>query len=55
MLDLGVVILNWNTRDLLRDCLRSVYASAGPLAPAHGLCLVRVSYPGLDLCGADTL
>jgi hypothetical protein len=31
-LDLGVVILNWNTRDLLRDCLRSVYASSGGLA-----------------------
>jgi N-acetylglucosaminyl-diphospho-decaprenol L-rhamnosyltransferase len=30
-LDLGIVILNWNTRDLLRDCLRSVYASRGPL------------------------
>ncbi len=30
MLDLGIVILNWNTRDLLRDCLRSVFASHGP-------------------------
>jgi hypothetical protein len=27
--DLGVVILNWNTRDLLRDCLCSVVASRG--------------------------
>jgi len=27
MLDLGIVVLNWNTRDLLRDCLRSVFAS----------------------------
>lgn len=27
--DLGVVILNWNTRDLLRDCLRSVFRSTG--------------------------
>ena len=34
---------------------RAEPASAGPVAPAHGLCLVRVSYPGLDLCGADTL
>ncbi len=32
MLDLGIVILNWNTRDLLRECLRSVYAARGPLA-----------------------
>lgn len=31
MHDLGIVILNWNTRDLLRECLRSVYASRGPL------------------------
>jgi GT2 family glycosyltransferase len=31
VLDLGIVILNWNTRDLLRDCLRSVYAARGQL------------------------
>jgi N-acetylglucosaminyl-diphospho-decaprenol L-rhamnosyltransferase len=29
MLDLGIVIVNWNTRDLLRECLRSAYASRG--------------------------
>jgi GT2 family glycosyltransferase len=29
--DLGIVCLNWNTRDLLRDCLKSVYASRGPI------------------------
>lgn len=29
MLDLGIVIVNWNTRDLLRDCLISVAASEG--------------------------
>jgi tRNA pseudouridine38-40 synthase len=38
--------------DLLR---RAEPASAGPVAPAHGLCLLRVSYPGLDLLGADAL
>ena len=27
MHDLGIVIVNWNTRDLLRDCLRSLEAS----------------------------
>jgi hypothetical protein len=32
MLDLGIVILNWNTRELLRDCLRSVAAASGNLA-----------------------
>ncbi len=26
MLDLGIVIVNWNTRELLRDCLRSLAA-----------------------------
>lgn len=30
-------------------------ASAGPLAPARGLYLLSVSYPGLDLSGPDTL
>ena len=29
MLDLGIVIVNWNTRDLLRDCLNSVLRSKG--------------------------
>ena len=32
MRDLGIVIVNYNTRDLLRTCLRSVYASTGSLA-----------------------
>lgn len=27
MFDLGIVIVNWNTRDLLRECLRSLAAS----------------------------
>ena len=38
MLDLGIVILNWNTRDLLRACLRSVFASRGTLA--YRVCVV---------------
>jgi N-acetylglucosaminyl-diphospho-decaprenol L-rhamnosyltransferase len=31
MLDLGIVILNWNTRDLLRRCLQTVQASQGDI------------------------
>ena len=38
MPDLGIVILNWNTRGLLRDCLRSVYASRG--AVTFQVCVV---------------
>jgi N-acetylglucosaminyl-diphospho-decaprenol L-rhamnosyltransferase len=31
MLDLGIVIVNYNVRNLLRDCLASVFASRGEL------------------------
>jgi GT2 family glycosyltransferase len=29
MVNLGIVVVNYNTRDLLRTCLHSVYASQG--------------------------
>lgn len=32
MLDLGIVIVNYNVRDLLRDCLASVYDNRGDFA-----------------------
>jgi hypothetical protein len=32
MLDLGIVVVSYNTRELLRDCLRSVYASQGDVS-----------------------
>jgi len=32
MVDLSIVILNWNVRDLLRQCLTSVYATRSTLA-----------------------
>jgi GT2 family glycosyltransferase len=38
MLDLGIVIVNYNVRDLLRDCLASVYASRGDFA--YEVCVV---------------
>ena len=44
MLDLAIVIVNYNVCDLLRDCLKSVYASAG----------VSQGRPlGLDVCVVD--
>ncbi len=36
--DLAIVILNWNTRDLLRECLRSVFASRGDFT--YRVCVV---------------
>ncbi len=38
MLDLGIVVTSYNTRDLLRTCLRSVYASQGDFT--FEVCLV---------------
>lgn len=38
MLDLGIVIVSYNTRDLLRTCLETVYASAGDFSFA--VCVV---------------
>jgi N-acetylglucosaminyl-diphospho-decaprenol L-rhamnosyltransferase len=32
VLDLGIVIVNYNTRDLLRECLGSLYASRGDVS-----------------------
>lgn len=29
--DVTIIIVSWNTRDILRDCLRSVYENAGPV------------------------
>jgi len=38
MLDLSIVIVNYNTRDLLRDCLNSIYKSQGDFS--YEVCVV---------------
>ncbi|MER2600510.1 MAG: glycosyltransferase family 2 protein [Caldilineales bacterium] len=43
MLDLAVIILNYNTRDLLRECLRTVYASVGDFS--YAVCVVDNASP----------
>ena len=47
VLDLGVVIVNWNTRDLLRDCLRSL-ATCQPTAPAFRFGVIVVDNASSD-------
>jgi len=44
MLDLGIVIVNYNTRDLLRECLKSAFASLGGFS--YAVCVV-------DNCSTD--
>lgn len=43
-IELSIVIVNWNVRDLLRDCLRSIDAGRGPL---------RVEVIVIDSASAD--
>ena len=42
-------------RDFRALLKRAEPCTAEPVAPPHGLCLVEVAYPGLDLTGPDTL
>ena len=54
-LDLAIVIVNYNTSALLRDCLRSVFASTGGLrlavsvvdnaSPDDSVAMVRAEFP----------
>ena len=63
MLDLAVVILNYNTRDLLRECLRTAYASQGAIrfdvcvvdnASSDGSAdMVRTEFPQAVLVASD--
>ncbi len=29
--EVSVVVVNWNTQDILRDCLRSIYEQCGEI------------------------
>lgn len=29
--EVSVVVVNWNTQDILRDCLRSIYEQSGEI------------------------
>ncbi len=64
MFDLGVVIVNWNTRDLLRACLRSL-ALSDPTVRFHVIVIdnasddgsaqmVRVEFPKVELITSAT-
>ncbi len=64
MLDLGIVILNWNTKDLLLRCLQTVLASEGDFtyqvvvvdnASSDGSPdMVREAFPSVTLIASDT-
>jgi len=62
LLDLGIVIVNYNTADLLRACLRSLYASTGltlrvivvdNCSPDHSAQVVRDEFPQARLIVAE--
>ncbi|MBK8022131.1 MAG: glycosyltransferase family 2 protein [Chloroflexi bacterium] len=63
MVDLGIVIVNWNTRDLLRKCLQTVYASQGDFSfsvvlvdnasPDGSADMVRAEFPQVTLIALD--
>jgi hypothetical protein len=63
MTDLGVVIVNWNTRDLLRKCLETVMASEGltfrvvvvdNASPDGSASMVRDEFPQVELIASET-
>lgn len=61
--ELGVVILNYNTRDLLRDCLRSMRATRGAdvdvivvdnASRDDSVAMVRAEFPGTRVMASET-
>lgn len=63
MVDLGIVIVNWNTKDLLRKCLQTVFASEGTFtfrvvlvdnASTDGSAdMVRAEFPQAEVVASD--
>ncbi len=61
--DVGIVILNWNTRDLLHRCLETVLASTGEIrlrvvvvdnaSTDDSAAMVRRDFPGVELIVSD--
>ncbi|MBN1203138.1 MAG: glycosyltransferase family 2 protein [Anaerolineae bacterium] len=64
MVDLGIVIVSWNTRDLLRNCLLSIAASGGDFAHRvvvvdnassdGSAAMVADEFPGVELIASPT-
>jgi N-acetylglucosaminyl-diphospho-decaprenol L-rhamnosyltransferase len=64
MLDLGIVIVNWNTRDLLHRCLETVFASQGDFqfkvvvvdnaSTDDSAAMVRTDFPQAQLIASPT-
>ncbi|MFK7871005.1 MAG: glycosyltransferase family 2 protein [Roseobacter sp.] len=63
-MDLSIVIVNWNTQDMLRDCLQSIESGLGSLkaevlvvdnASQDGSCaMVRAEFPAVRLIENET-
>ncbi len=64
MLDLGIVIVNWNTRELLKRCLETVLASQGDFrfkvvvvdnaSPDDSVDMVRTHFPAVEVIASAT-
>jgi GT2 family glycosyltransferase len=63
MIDVGIVILNWNTRDYLKRCLETVLASQGDFtyrvivvdnaSSDDSVEMVRAIYPSVEVIASD--